>query len=194
MSEQVLGFLGLMRRAGALAVGAEDAFDAARENKARVLVMAGDVAKNTVSAMHNAAAQREEGIPLIKLDSTKRELGTAVGVKECAALAVLDTGFALALCQKLEKSDLIPALEERLAREKKRKAKKEARKEARKEAKKEPQAPAGARTSGAVRRIAEKKGNPGSGKTGSAGAKRPAEGRNTSPRVQKPRVTAKRGN
>ena len=108
MSEQVLGFLGLMRRAGALAVGAEDAFDAARENKARVLVMAGDVAKNTVSAMHNAAAQREEGIPLIKLDSTKRELGTAVGVKECAALAVLDTGFALALCQKLEKSDLIP--------------------------------------------------------------------------------------
>ena len=35
MSEQILGFLGLMRRAGALAVGAEDAFDAARENKAR---------------------------------------------------------------------------------------------------------------------------------------------------------------
>ena len=126
MSEQILGFLGLMRRAGALAVGAEDAFDAARENKARVLVMAGDVAKNTVSAMHNAAAQKEEGIPLIKLDCTKRELGTAVGVKECAALAVLDTGFALALCQKLDKADLIPALEQRLEREKKRKAKAEA--------------------------------------------------------------------
>lgn len=31
MSEQILGFLGLMRRAGALAVGAEDAFDAARQ-------------------------------------------------------------------------------------------------------------------------------------------------------------------
>ena len=46
----------------ALAVGAEDAFDAARENKARVLLMAGDVAKNTVSAMHNAAAQKEAGL------------------------------------------------------------------------------------------------------------------------------------
>ena len=161
MNEQVLGFLGLMRRAGALAVGAEDAFDMARENKARILMTASDSAANTVSAMKNAAA-----------------------------LAVLDTGFALALCQKLELADLIPQMEERLAREKKRKAKKEARKEA----KKEPQAPAGARTSGAVRRIAEKKGNPGSGKTGSAGAKRPAEGRNKSPRVQKPRVTAKRGN
>lgn len=190
MTEQVLGFLGLMRRAGALAVGAEDAFDAARENKARVLLMAGDVAKNTVSAMHNAAYQKEEGIPLIKLDCTKRELGSALGVKECAALAVLDTGFALALCKKLEQTELTPALEERLAREKKRKAKKEARKEA----KKEPQAPVSARTSGAVRRIAEKKGRPGQGKPGSTGAKRPAEGRNKSPRVQKPRVTGKRGN
>ena len=189
MNEQVLGFLGLMRRAGARAVGAEDAFDMARENKARILMTASDSAANTVSAMKNAAAQRE-GIPLVKLDCTKKELGAALGVKECAALAVLDTGFALALCQKLELADLIPQMEERLAREKKRKAKKEARKEA----KKEPQAPAGARTSGAVRRIAEKKGNPGSGKTGSAGAKRPAEGRNKSPRVQKPRVTAKRGN
>ena len=191
MSEQVLGFLGLMRRAGALAVGAEDAFDAARENKARVLLMAGDVAKNTVSAMHNAAAQKEAGIPLVKLDCTKKELGAALGVKECAALAVLDTGFALALCQKLELADLIPQMEERLAREKKRKAKKEARKEA----KKEPQAPAGARTSGAVRRIAEKKGRPGQGKPGSfKRAKGPAEGRSKTQREHKPRVTGKRGN
>ena len=190
MNEQVLGFLGLMRRAGALAVGAEDAFDVARENKARMLMIASDSAANTVSAMKNAAAQREEGIPLIKLDCTKQELGAALGVKECAALAVLDTGFALALCQKLELDDLIPQMEERLAREKKRKAKKEAKKET----KNAPQAPAGARTSGAVRRIAEKKGHPGQGKPGSTGAKRPAEGRNKSPRAQKPRVTGKRGN
>ena len=186
MNEQVLGFLGLMRRAGALAVGAEDAFDMARENKARILMTASDSAANTVSAMKNAAAQKEEGIPLVKLECTKRELGAALGVKECAALAVLDTGFALALCQKLELTDLIPQLEERLTREKKRKAKKEA--------KKEPQAPVGARTSGAVRRIAEKKGHPGQGKPGSTGAKRPAVGRNKSPRAQKPRVTGKRGN
>ena len=190
MSEQILGFMGLMRRAGALAVGAEDAFDAARENKARVLVTASDAAKNTVDAMHNAAAQREEPLPILRLPCTKKELGSALGVRECAALAVLDTGFALALCKKLEQAELIASLEQRLAREKKRKAKKEARKEA----KKEPQAPAGARTSGAVRRIAEKKGRPGQGKPGSTGAKRPAEGRNKSPRAQKPRVTGKRGN
>ena len=186
MTEQVLGFLGLMRRAGARAVGAEDAFDAARENKARVLLMAGDVAKNTVSAMHNAAAQKEAGIPLVKLDCTKRELGSALGVRECAALAVLDTGFALALCKKLEQTDLIADLEARLEREKKRKAKKEA--------KKEPQASAGARNSGAVRRIAEKKGRPGQGKPGSDRAKGPAAGKQKTRREHKPRVTGKRGN
>ena len=191
MSEQILGFLGLMRRAGALAVGAEDAFDAARENKARVLVTASDAAKNTLDAMHNAAAQREEPLPILRLPCTKKELGGALGVRECAALAVLDTGFALALCKKLEQAELIASLEQRLAREKKRKAKKEARKEA----KKEPQAPTGARTSGAVRRIAEKKGRPGQGKTGSGkGANGPAEGRSKTQREQKPRVTGKRGN
>ncbi len=190
MNEQVLGFLGIMRRAGALAVGAEDAFDMARENKARILMTASDSAANTVSAMKNAAAQKEEGIPLVKLECTKRELGAALGVKECAALAVLDTGFALALCQKLELTALIPQLEERLTREKKRKAKKEARKEA----KKEPQASSGAKASGAVRRIAEKKGRPGQGKPGSNRAKDSAEGRKRTPREQKPRVNGKRGN
>ena len=186
MTEQVLGFIGLMRRAGALAVGMEDSFDAARDNKARLLLQAADVAKNTVSAMQNAAAQREEGIPVVKLDCTKRELGAAVGVKECAALAVLDTGFALALCKKMELSALVPALEERLAREKKRKAKKEA--------KNAPQAPAGAMKGGAVRRLAEKRVREGRGKPGETRVKGPAEGRKQTRRENKPRVTGKRGN
>lgn len=186
MSEQILGFLGLMRRAGALAVGAEDAFDAARENKARLLAVASDAAANTVSAMKNAAAQRETPAPILTLPCSKRELGGALGVRECAALAVLDTGFALALCRKLERSDLAPPLEERLQREKKRKAKKEAKKEL----KKAPQALKG----GAAARIAAKRARSGRGNTGPKGAKGPAEGRRQGPREQKPRVTGKRGN
>ncbi len=190
MTEQVLGFLGLMRRAGALAVGAEDAFDMARENKARLLATASDAAENTLSGMKNAAAQREEGIPLIKLDCTKKELGHVLGVKECAALAVLDTGFALSLCRKMELSDLISQMEERLAREKKRKAKKIAKKEGTYQS----QAPQGAQKGGAVRRIAAKRVRPGRTAAGSDRAKGPAEGRKQSPRDHKPRVTGKRGN
>ncbi len=184
MNEQVLGFLGLMRRAGALAIGAEGVYDAARENKARMILVASDGAANTRSAMENAAAQREERIPLIVSGCTKRQLGAALGVRECVAAAVLDTGFALALCRKMELADLIPKMEERLEREKKRKAKKVAKKEERK----------AAFAGGAKARVAAKRVRTGRAGAGKPGAKGPAEGRTKSPRGHKPRVTGKRGN
>lgn len=149
MTEELLGFLGLMRRAGALALGAEDAFDAARMGKARLLCLAQDAARNTRDGMKNAAAQREPETPLLELDADKALLGKALGCGQCAAFALLDTGFALSFCKKLGREDCLPALEERLAREKKRKAKKEAQK------KPAPSLPPGAK-SGAAGRIAAK--------------------------------------
>ncbi len=128
MTEELLGFLGLMRRAGALALGAEDAFDAARMGKARLLCLARDAAANTRDGMKNAAAQHQPETPTLELEADKALLGKALGCGQCAAFALLDTGFALALCKKLGREDCLPALEERLAREKKRKAKKEAQK------------------------------------------------------------------
>lgn len=151
MTEELLGFLGLMRRAGALALGAEDAFDAARMGKARLLCLAQDAARNTRDGMKNAAAQREPEMPLLELDADKALLGKALGCGQCAAFALLDTGFALSFCKKLGREDCLPALEERLAREKKRKAKKEAQK------KPAASLPPGAK-SGAAGRIAAKKG------------------------------------
>lgn len=151
MTEELLGFLGLMRRAGALALGAEDAFDAARMGKARLLCLAQDAARNTRDGMKNAAAQHQPEMPLLELDADKALLGKALGCGQCAAFALLDTGFALSFCKKLGREDCLPALEERLAREKKRKAKKEAQK------KPAASLPPGAK-SGAAGRIAAKKG------------------------------------
>lgn len=150
MTEELLGFLGLMRRAGALALGAEDAFDAARMGKARLLCLAQDAARNTRDGMKNAAAQREPEMPLLELDADKALLGKALGCGQCAAFALLDTGFALSFCKKLGREDCLPALEERLAREKKRKAKKEAQKNP------APSLPPGAKP-GAAGRIAAKR-------------------------------------
>ena len=96
MTEETLGFLGLMRRAGALALGAEDAFDAAREHRARLICLAQDAGKNTRDGLFNALEEGKSA--LLTLPASKGELGRALGVGECAALAVLDTGFALALC------------------------------------------------------------------------------------------------
>ncbi len=151
MTEELLGFLGLMRRAGALALGAEDAFDAARMGKARLLCLAQDAARNTRDGMKNAAAQHQPETPLLELDADKALLGKALGCGQCAAFALLDTGFALSFCKKLGREDCLPALEERLAREKKRKAKKDAQK------KPAASLPPGAK-SGAAGRIAAKKG------------------------------------
>lgn len=192
MTEETLGFLGLMRRAGALALGAEDAFDAAREHRARLICLAQDAGKNTRDGLFNALEEGKSA--LLTLPASKGELGRALGVGECAALAVLDTGFALALCKKLGEESLSAQLSERLDREKKRKIKKESRREqsARKQTHKAP--PGGAGLSGAAARIAAKgKGRP---HHPSAAGQRPRRGESTGSRrrTDRPRATEQRGN
>ena len=191
MTEETLGFLGLMRRAGALALGAEDAFDAAREHRARLICLAQDAGTNTRDGLFNALEEGKSA--LLTLPASKGELGRALGVGECAALAVLDTGFALALCKKLGEESLSAQLSERLDREKKRKIKKETRREqsARKQTHKAP--PGGAGLSGAAARIAAKgKGRP----HPSAAGQRPRRGESTGSRrrTDRPRATEQRGN
>lgn len=191
MTKETLGFLGLMRRAGALALGAEDAFDAAREHRARLICLAQDAGKNTRDGLFNALEEGKSA--LLTLPASKGELGRALGVGECAALAVLDTGFALALCKKLGEESLSAQLSERLDREKKRKIKKETRREqsARKQTHKAP--PGGAGLSGAAARIAAKgKGRP----HPSAAGQRPRRGESTGSRrrTDRPRATEQRGN
>ena len=191
MTEETLGFLGLMRRAGALALGAEDAFDAAREHRARLICLAQDAGKNTRDGLFNALEEGKSA--LLTLPASKGELGRALGVGECAALAVLDTGFALALCKKLGEESLSAQLSERLDREKKRKIKKETRREqsARKQTHNAP--PGGAGLSGAAARIAAKgKGRP----HPSAAGQRPRRGESTGSRrrTDRPRATEQRGN
>lgn len=122
MSNDILTFIGLMKKAGALAIGAEHGYDAARARKARLLLIASDATKNTRDGASNATA--DGGCPLVTLPYTKLELGAALGQGECAALAVTDTGFAHSLAQKLGMESETQLLSARLYREKRRKAKK----------------------------------------------------------------------
>lgn len=122
INEQLLSFLGLMRRAGALTAGADAAFDACRLKKARLLCLTADAARNTADAAANGAD--EGNVAIIRLPFGKKAVGEALGMAECAVLAVCDTGFALALCQKLNLGKQAEELELRLQREKRRKQKK----------------------------------------------------------------------
>ncbi|MBQ9534728.1 MAG: ribosomal L7Ae/L30e/S12e/Gadd45 family protein [Clostridia bacterium] len=94
-----LSFLGLMYRAGSLAIGADKSYDAARRGKIKLLMLASDAAKNTVSGAKNAL--REKDVPLVTLPYTKAELGDALGKGECSALAILDFGFAISFCERM---------------------------------------------------------------------------------------------
>ena len=103
MSDHILHFLGLARRAGSLAIGEEPVGAAARAKDARLLMLASDAAANTVRrAKHFADA----GACIdITLPYTKDELGSAVGRTSCAMLALTDVGFADALLKKLAALD-----------------------------------------------------------------------------------------
>ena len=114
--------IGLMKKAGSLAIGGENAYDAARTHKARLMVLAQNAGDNTMGQAQAVAKQYQ--VPHITLPCSKEELGGALGMRECAAFAVTDTGFALSLCRKCQMEETAQALSERLAREKKRKQKK----------------------------------------------------------------------
>lgn len=122
--DNTLHFIGLMKKASALAIGADNIYTATELGRVKLLCLASDTAKNTASSIRNTAENWE--LPLLNLTATKTELGEALGQKECAALGITDTGFALALCKKLGNSDYEEQLTQQLEREKKRKAKKTA--------------------------------------------------------------------
>ena len=119
---EILTLLGLMRRSGHLAVGADDAAESCARGRARLLLLPDDAAGNTVRWMESAGQQKE--VPVLRPGFDKRALGEALGVGTCSAAAVCDTGFAIALSRKLEMEELAARLEEKLEREKRRKAKK----------------------------------------------------------------------
>ena len=122
--DNILSFIGIMKKASALAIGAENAAMCTELGSVRLLLLPSDAAKNTVSWIRRTAEEWET--PLMVLDYTKVQLGEALGQKECAALGITDTGFALSLCQKANNTELTQQLAQRLEREKKRLAKKTA--------------------------------------------------------------------
>ena len=103
MDDELLGLLGLCKKAGKLALGEDDAAEAAFAHKARLTLIASDAAGNTAEKALRAA---EEGnSPCFRVELTKAQLGQAVGRAQCAVLAVTDVGLAAAAMKKLSATD-----------------------------------------------------------------------------------------
>ena len=99
MKEDVLAFLGLMRRAAALAVGEDNASEAVGKGRARLLLLPCDGREKSAAR----AERMLSGHSALKilLPFTEDELAKAVGTGRCSMAAVTDQGFAKALMEKL---------------------------------------------------------------------------------------------
>ena len=99
MKADILGFLGLMRRASALAIGEENASEAIGKGKARLLLLPSDGREKT--ALHAERLLEGRSALKILLPFPEEELAAALGTGRCSMAAVTDLGFAGALMRQL---------------------------------------------------------------------------------------------
>ena len=99
MREKILGLLGLMRRANALSPGEDQAGDAVKAGKAKLLLFSSDVSDNARRKAENLSEGRN--VQPVPLPFDRGELGAALGLGGCSMAAVTDLGFADALMRLL---------------------------------------------------------------------------------------------
>ena len=99
MRERILGLLGLMRRASAVSPGEDQAGDAVKAGKAKLLLFSADVADNARRKAENLSNGRN--VQLVPLPFDRGDLGAALGLGSCSMAAVTDLGFADALMKLL---------------------------------------------------------------------------------------------
>ncbi len=89
----VLGILGLARRAGAIAIGTNSVLEAVRKGKAKLVLLAGDASDNTKKQLYDKASFYK--IPIETLPYGMLKLGHAIGKDHTVAIAILEEGFVI---------------------------------------------------------------------------------------------------
>lgn len=109
MTDRALGLLGLGKRAGTVQAGEMPVQKACRSGHVRLLAVSCDAGEHTIRSAKNWSKA-----PLLPLPWSKQELGTALGIRTCALLAVTDAGLALAFAEKLsgDHSEVIERLKQ----------------------------------------------------------------------------------
>ena len=101
-------------------MGEEPAAVACRTGRAKLVVTAGDAARNSADRAGRGA--EAAGVPWVRLPWDKETLGRALGRSTCAVAALTDGGLAGALAVKLVRTDeslrptLKPLLNEKKSR------------------------------------------------------------------------------
>ncbi|MCL2151702.1 MAG: 50S ribosomal protein L7ae [Oscillospiraceae bacterium] len=98
-----LQLLGLMKKAGLLAVGGDAAAAAARAGKARLVVIASDASTNARSRA--AYISKISRTACVIVPFTKFEIGSVTGRGSPGTVAVLDAGFSARFARGLAMTD-----------------------------------------------------------------------------------------
>lgn len=124
--DKALNYLGIMRKAGACAVGETDCGSSCREGSTKLLLLANDASENAQSRAKGFVYGRN--IPMVVLPYSKMELAGRLGKGAISMIAVKDLGLAVAFMKALDTQDkyteIIATLEEKLDQQNKRKAEK----------------------------------------------------------------------
>jgi len=98
MTDHLLGFIGLMRKAGKIETGDMAAVSSIKENKAKVAVAVSDAGQNIKKKIERIACEQQ--IPFVLLDSTNLELSHYIGKDNTSVFTITDPNFAKAFLAK----------------------------------------------------------------------------------------------
>lgn len=91
MNDPILSLLGLCRRAGRMSIGCDPVKSSILKGETRLVLFAGDISRNTEKDIMYLIEEYHKD--LIRLNSTKDEIGTALG-KYASVVSINDAGFA----------------------------------------------------------------------------------------------------
>lgn len=94
-----LSFLGLCRKAGALAAGEVQSENAVRSNRGHLLILAEDASDNTRKKFLSLAERRQVKWAVWR---NKEQLGGVLGSGEKAVLVITDAGMAENMLKRIE--------------------------------------------------------------------------------------------
>ena len=88
---RILSLLGLVRRAGKMAIGYNETLSTAKSKKAYLIMFANDISPKTAKEANFVGEKYK--VPVIKLDCMLDELSASIGIK-AGVVAVTEKGFA----------------------------------------------------------------------------------------------------
>lgn len=103
MTDKASNYFGIMRKAGAIAIGEVDSGAAVRGGKAVLLCLALDASDNARRRAEGFVYQKNT--PLIRLPYEKETISRLVGKHGCSMISLLDLGFASAFVSALAQDD-----------------------------------------------------------------------------------------